>query len=38
MTPLLIANFKLIVLALWIGSMVGLTKLGSITKDKRANA
>jgi len=32
MTTLLIENFKLLVLALWIGSTIVLAKLGNATK------
>jgi len=36
MTALVIENFKLIVLALWIGATVGLAKLGSATRGGHA--
>ena len=36
MTTLLLENFKLLVLALWIGSTIVLAKLGNATKGKHA--
>ena len=36
MTSLLVDNFKLIVLTLWIGSMVGLAKFGNAVNGKHA--
>jgi len=38
MTTLLIENFKLLVLALWIGSTIALAKLGDATKRARSRS